>query len=194
MSILRWASLAGVFLFPGSPESLRSPRGPPTRREHRFLCKESGGKESPEGGYPPLDSPKAHPGVSSTAKGFPHPGGAKTKPGAYEQPVVLPAKPGGRRPPTWRGVERGTRSSPLRLFFSPFLFAKRNGALSAQDARPARAKIPGSPGSYPLNRLIALSTPWRSRSSTASAAFSTAWSMVFLSSPWNLPSTQSAMS
>src|SRR5699024_1554444 len=45
--------------FPGSPECLPSPGGPLAQREHRFLCKESGGKESPEGGYPPLDSPQS---------------------------------------------------------------------------------------------------------------------------------------
>ena len=47
---------------------------------------------------------------------------------------------------------------------------------------------------YPLKRFIARSGPSFRRHSTASAARFTAPSMAFLSSPWNLPSTQSAMS
>lgn len=46
----------------------------------------------------------------------------------------------------------------------------------------------------PLNRLIPRSMPSARMHSTASAARFTAWSMAFLSSPWNLPSTQSAIS
>ncbi|OUN06236.1 hypothetical protein B5G43_09775 [Flavonifractor sp. An92] len=46
-----------------------------------------------------------------------------------------------KRPPFWRGVERGTRSSPLLLFFPRFLFEKRNRALSAQDTRVASTNM-----------------------------------------------------
>src|SRR5699024_2901450 len=104
-----------------------------------FFAKESGGKESPEGGYPPLDSPKTHPGFHSSAAVFPKHGVANSGLSAYPESVV-PWQSGRphKRPPFWRGVERGTRSSPLLLFFPRFLFEKRNRALSAQDARPAR--------------------------------------------------------
>ena len=46
----------------------------------------------------------------------------------------------------------------------------------------------------PLNSFMLLSTPSLMMAATASAAFFTAASMAFLSSPWNLPRTQSAMS
>ncbi len=52
-----------------------------------------------------------------------------------------------KRPPFWKGVERGTRSSPLRLFFPPFLFCEKKwGAVRA--GRP-----PGEGKSPPLRRL-----------------------------------------
>ena len=52
----------------------------------------------------------------------------------------------------------------------------------------------GEGGRSQLNRFMAASTPWERTHSTASAARSTAASMAFQSSPWSLPSTQSAMS
>ena len=63
VSILRWASLAGVFLFPGSPESLRSPRGRPARTGPDFFSrKETGERKGGEGNFSfpsPLPSKRA---------------------------------------------------------------------------------------------------------------------------------------
>lgn len=56
-------------------------------------------------------------------------------------------------------------------------------------------KAAGPAGRNPqLNRFMAFWGPSRRKHSTASAARVTASSITFLSSPWNLPSTQSAMS
>ena len=127
---------------------LRSPRGPPTRREHRFLCQRKRWERKRRGGA----APSALPPMRNRAK-FPlrwdFPGAVpfgRELP-AYEGSVVLPCKTGDRkdwrslpligaaplkRPPFWRGVERGTRSSPLRLFFPRFLFReKKSGATRA---------------------------------------------------------------
>ena len=48
-----------------------------------------------------------------------------------------------KRPPFWRGVERGTRSSPLRLFFPRFLFReKKSGATRVGCPRGERKNSP----------------------------------------------------
>ena len=91
-----------------------------------FFAKKAVGKKAQRGGYPPLDFPKAHPGFHSAAAVFPKHGVANSGLSAYPESVV-PWQSGRphKRPPFWRGVERGTRSSPLRLFFSPFLFREK---------------------------------------------------------------------
>ena len=102
-----------------------SPGGPPARREHRFLCKESGGKESPEGGYPPLDSPKAHPGFHSAAAVFPQPGVANSGLSTYPESVVPCCS--GRPPkrPSAGGEWRGEREVPLSAFSFPGFFSRK---------------------------------------------------------------------
>ena len=116
-----------------------------------FFAKESGGKENLEGGYHPSGLPQGASRLMFYCGGISYSGGTKTKPGAYEQPVVLPANPGGRRPPTWRGVERETRSSPLRRSFPGFFSRKEIGRCPRRT--PARRgqplRVPRKDGKAP---------------------------------------------
>jgi len=70
------------------------------------------------------------------------------------------------------------------------------GAKSSAAFRHGFPTLGGASGrsAHPLNRFIPLSIPSFRMHSMASAAFFTAASMAFLSSPANLPRTQSAMS
>ena len=134
---------------------LSSPDGPLTQRGHRFLCQRKRWERKRRGGA----APSALPPMRNRAKvllrwDFPSPVPFGRELSAYEGSVVLPCKTGDRkdwrllpligaapkkRPPFWRGVERGTRSSPLRLFFPRFLFCeKKSGATRAGCLRGER--------------------------------------------------------
>ena len=119
---------------------MRSPRGPPTRREHRFLCQRKRWERKRRGGA----APSALLPMRNRAK-FPlrwdcaspvpfEPSFPPMRKALYCHARQVTAKTishrkkwGGpiKRPPFWRGVERGTRSSPLRLFFPRFLFREK---------------------------------------------------------------------
>ena len=136
--------------FPGKGRGrLRLPRGLPARREHRFLCKESGGKESPEGGYPPLDSPKAHPGLCSAAEVFPQHGGAKTRLGAYEESGCTAGKTRWPKAAHLEGCGEGNEKFPSPPLFPRFLFREKKPGAVRAGRLPGEGKIPqATPGPW----------------------------------------------
>ena len=150
---------------------MRSPRGPPTRREHRFLCQRKRWERKRRGGaapsaLPPMRIPakvplrRDFPSSVPFERSFP-----PMRAALYCHARQVTAKTGGphpqngaapfKRPPFWWGVERGTRSSPLRLFFPRFLFReKKSGPRWVSAPRGERKNSPAWLGT--LNRETAI--------------------------------------
>ena len=138
---------------PDGGSSFRAARKGCARRAGRlfsgntaFFAKKAAGRK-PRGGIPPSGLPQNASRLSFACGDISPVRWGQFQAFRLSGKRCTPAETGGRRPPTWRGVERGTRSSPLLLFFPRFLFEKRNRAPTGQAACPARANTHrGCPG------------------------------------------------